>query len=86
MRSTPAPVVHVSPVHAQKSTGDGLTRIQGVWGVTNHFYSFIFTDEKLTPHLSSTFHPAHAQKSTEDGTNHDPGGWLVSIHFYQSFL
>ena len=86
MRSTPAPVLYVSPVHAQKSTEDGLTRDPGGWGVTNHFYpSFLQMRTIPTPvtDVSST----HAQKSTEDGLTRiqGDGGLLITntLHFYR---
>ena len=45
MRSTPTPVVDVSSTHAQKSTEDGLTRIQGDGGLVITFtLLFIFVD------------------------------------------
>ena len=84
MRSTPAPVLYVSPVHAQKSTEDGLTEDPGGWAVTNHFYPS-FLQMRCTPAPVIDVSSTHAQKSTEDGlTRIQGGGWLVitfTIHF-----
>ena len=84
MRSTPAPVVDVSPVHAQKSTEDGLTRSRGAGGYL--FLSpLIFADEEHT----HTCHRSFAHTCTEvyrGWPDQDPGAWGVTDHFYPSFL
>ena len=70
MWSTPAPVIEVSPAHAQKSTEDGQTTIKGggwlVFAFTNPVYHS-YMQISSTPAAVVEVSLATAQKSTEDG-------------------